>query len=298
MKRISFFILLLSVLTSLAHAQSGWTQAQNEGYFKLNQSLIRAGQFYNPNGDLIDITTTSVYSSVLYGEYGLNDRLTALVNAQLFVRSTINNLESTVDGFVIPGDEFGGLGEIQLGLKYGLISSGPIVLAASGQVKLPSGENVGGNTELLQSGDGAWGAIGMLHASHSFYPKPLYANLSAGYQWRGTADIPYTSGLVTVNYDDAFVWAGELGWTPNEHWVLALKWTQVQPLGTDSGEGATGSSSIFGNRLTYFAIIPELNYFISKSWGASASVGGVLFARNILAAPSLNLGVFYQLKNP
>lgn len=280
----------------MMQAQSGWTQNQNAGYFKLNQSVIRAGQFFNPDGDLIDITTTSVYSTVLYGEYGLTDRLTALLNAQLFVRSTINKLESRVDGTVIPGDEFNGLGEIQLGLKYGIIKSGPIVLAASAQLKLPTGENVGGDTELLQSGDGAWGAIGMIHASHSFYPQPFYASLSVGYQWRGPADLEYSSGLVNVDYDDAFVWSGEVGWTPNEKWALALKWSQVQPFEADASEGVTGSSSIFGNRITYFAIIPEVNYTM-QNWGVSASAGGVFFARNILAAPSFNLGVFFLL-NP
>ena len=294
MKRILFFALLIFGLLPNINAQSAWTQKQNAGYFKLNQSAIRASQFFNPDGNLIDITTTSVYSTVLYGEYGLNDRLTALLNAQLFVRSTINDLESRVDGAVIPGDEFNGLGEIQLGLKYGLITSGPIVLAASGQVKLPTGENVGGNSELLQTGDGAWGALGMLHASHSFYPQPFYASLSVGYQWRGTADLEYSSGLLTVDYDDAFVWSGEVGWTPTEKWALALKWAQVQPFGSGASEGVTGSSSIFGNRITYFAVIPEVNYTMGN-WGVSASAGGVLFAKNILAAPSFNFGVFALL---
>ena len=173
MKRLLLFVLFTLIAMPLVQSQSGWTQNQNAGYFKLNQSAIRADQFFNPDGNLIDITTTSVYSTVFYGEYGLNDRLTALLNAQLFVRSTINELESRVDGAVIPGDEFNSLGEIQLGLKYGIVDSGPVVLAASTQLKLPSGKNVGGNTELLQSGDGAWGAIGMLHASHSFYPQAL-----------------------------------------------------------------------------------------------------------------------------
>jgi hypothetical protein len=294
MKRILIFIVFTFSLVSLVQAQSAWTQAKNAGYFKLNQSAIRASQFFNPEGNLIDITTTSVYSTALYGEYGINDRLTALVNAQLFVRSTINNLESTVNGFVIPGDEFNGLGEIQLGAKYGIIKNGPIVLAASAQLKLPSGRNVGGTSELLQTGDGAWGTLAMLHASHSFYPKPFYASLSIGYQWRGTADLNYSSGLLTVDYDDAFVWSGELGWTPNKKWAIALKWTQVQPFGPDVSEGVTGSSSIFGNRLAYFAIIPEVNY-IMGNWGVSTSAGGVLFARNILGAPSFNLGVFFVL---
>ncbi|MEO0338451.1 MAG: hypothetical protein AAF242_04480 [Bacteroidota bacterium] len=294
MKKILFFILFISALLPQVQSQSAWTQAQNSGYFKLSQSSIRADQFFNPAGDLIDITTTSVYSTVFYGEFGLNDRLTALLNAQLFVRGTINELESRVDGAVIPGDEFNGLGEIQLGLKYGLVQSGPIILAASAQVKLPTGENVGGNTELLQTGDGAWGALGMLHASHSFYPKPFYASLSVGYQWRGTADLDYSSGLLTVDYDDAFVWSGEVGWTPNEKWALALKWSQVQPFGEDVSEGVTGSSSIFGNRIAYFAFIPEVNYTMGN-WGFSASAGGVFFAENILAAPSFNFGAFLTI---
>jgi hypothetical protein len=293
MKRILFALFTLALGIQL-QAQSAWTQKQNAGYFKLSQSMIRADQFFNPNGDLIDITTTSVYSTVFYGEYGINDRLTALVNAPLFVRSTINDLESNIDGTVIPGDEFNGLGDIQLGLKYGVITSGPVVLAASGQVKLPTGENVGGDTELLQSGDGAWGALGMIHASHSFYPRPFYASLSVGYQWRGTADLDYSSGPLTVDYDDAFVWSGELGWTPNKNWAVALKWTQVQPFGEDVTEGVTGGSSIFGNRIAYFAITPEVNYAVGN-WGFSAAAGGVFSAKNILAAPNFSLGVFFVL---
>jgi len=288
-------LVCLGLVQGSLWAQSGWTQPEGSGYFKLTQSAIRANSFFNPNGDQIDITTTSVYSTVLYGEYGLSPRLTALLNAPLFVRGTINELESTVDGFIIPGDEFNGIGDIQLGLKYGLITEGPIVLAISGQAKLPSGDPVGGDTELLQTGDGAWGALAMVHASHSFYPAPFYANLSVGYQWRGTADLEYSTGPLSVDYDDAFTWGGELGWIPNPNWAVALKWSQVQPFEEGSGEGVTGNSSIFGNRVTYFAIIPEINYITDAKFGISASIGGVFSAKNILAAPSYNLGVFYLL---
>jgi len=295
MKNIISCVVYVCMIIHILPAQSGWTQAQGSGYFKLNQSAIRAGQFFNPEGETIDITTTSVYSTVFYGEYGLTNRFTALVNAQLFIRSTINDLESRADGFIIPGDELNSIGEIQLGLKYGILQKGPVILAASGLIKLPSGESVGGATELLQTGDGAWGALGMLHASHSFYPQPFYTNLSIGYQWRGTADLDYSTGTQTVDYDDAFVWGGEIGWTPNTSWAIALKWTQVQPPENESAEGLTGNSSIFGNRLTYFSVIPEVNYILPSKWGISASVGGVLFAKNILAAPSYNLGIFYLL---
>ncbi len=286
-----FFSLIVSL-----HAQSGWTPPRGEGYFKLSQSMIRAGQFFNPDGDLIAITTTSIYTTSLYGEYGITDRLTAVLSAPVFVRSTINKRESSVDGFVIPGDEFNGLGDIAFGGRYGLIHRGPVVLSASALLKLPSGENAGGQSELLQSGDGAWGLTAMLHASHSFYPAPLYATLSAGYQWRGNATLDYSSGPLEINYDDAFRAGGEFGWTPGDHWQFALKMDLVLALRNGSSGGVTGSSSIFGNRITYLSLIPEANYIIGTHFGLSASVGTVLLAQNILAAPSFNAGFFYLLK--
>ena len=289
-----FFLLLFAL--HAAQAQSGWTQVKGAGFFKLSEGFIRAGAFFNPEGEVIDITTTSVYRTNLYAEFGISDRFTVLLDAPVFVRNTINDLESTADGFVIPGDEFNGIGDIQLGLQYGIVREKKIVLSASGKLKFPTGENVGGSSELLQTGDGAWGFTGMLHASHSFYPKPFYATLSAGYQWRGTASLEYSSGTEEVDYDDAFRWGGEVGWTPGDHWRLALKIDQVIALENGTGGGITGGSSIFGNRISYFGITPELSYLFGNGWGIAASVGTVAAAKNILAAPDFNLGLVYLLR--
>ena len=293
----TFIVILTLVLTgSAVVAQSGWTQPRNSGYFKLSQNFVRAGSFFNPDGDIIDITTTSVYVTGVYGEYGFTDRLTGVINAPLFVRSTINDKESTVDGTIIPGDEFNGIGDISLGVEYGLIHGKPSVLAISGMVKLPTGENVGGNSELLQSGDGAWGFTALLQGSHSFYPKPFYVSLHAGYQWRGVADLEYSAGTETVNYDDAARWGFELGWTPDVHWLVALKIANVIALGNGTGGGVTGGSSMFGNSISYFGITPEVTYFLDNGIGFSFSIGMAAFAKNILAAPSFNVGVVYVVR--
>lgn len=288
-------ILACTFLFASVRAQSGWTQAPGEGYFKLAQNGIRAGAFYNPIGEVVDITTTSVYTTLAYGELGLTPRLTALANAPLFVRSTLNRRESRVDGHVIPGDESNGLGDIQLGLKYGLITKGPIVLAVSGVAKLPTGSPVGGSSELLQTGDGAWGFLSMVHASHSFYPSPFYASVSAGYNWRGTATLDYSTGSQTVDYDDGMRWGAELGWTPGDHWQVGIKLDHLMAIETSNGNGVTGSSSVFGNRVSYLALTPEVNYRLASGLGFSAAAAGVVYARNILAAPGFTLGAFYVL---
>lgn len=276
--------------------QTAWTHPKGEGYFKLSQNFIIAGSFFNPNGEVIDITTTSVYVTGVYGEYGVSEGLTAMINAPVFVRSTINNKESTVDGFVIPGDEFNGIGDIWLGLKYGIVRNKPVVFAVSGQVKFPTGENVGGNSELLQSGDGAWGALGLAHVSYSFYPTPVYVSLYAGYQFRGEADLVYSSGTDRVNYDDAVRWGVEAGWSPSDNWQIALKVDNVVAAENGSGGGITGGSSIFGNRISYLAITPEVAYIFNNGLGVSVGVGTAAWGRNILAAPNFNAGVFYLLK--
>ena len=50
--------------------------SQGKGYFKLNEQLIRSDSYFQPSGDKVDITDQSRYTTSLYGEFGLVDRLT------------------------------------------------------------------------------------------------------------------------------------------------------------------------------------------------------------------------------
>ncbi len=281
-------------LSTSATGQTAWTKPKGEGYFKLGQNIIRAQSFFNPEGNTVDITTTSIFQTVVYGEYGLTDRLTAIINAPVFIRSTINNLESTANGGVIPGDEFQGFGDLQFGLKWGLIQDKSIVWSVSAEVKTPIGENVGGRTELLQTGDGAWGMMLMTDASRSFYPTPIYVSLGVGYNWRGNATLNYSSGSEDLNYSDGVRWRAEVGYTPGR-FLLALKVDHLIALQNGDVGGPNGSSSLFGNNITYLALTPEVNYTVFENFGLSASVGTVLAAENILAAPNWQVGIFYLL---
>jgi hypothetical protein len=289
----SILILTYTLISTSLIAGGGWAHKKGKGYFKLSQSAIRAGQYFNPNGDLIDITTTSVYMTILYGEYGISDRFTGLISAPLFVRSTINNRQSSINDVVIPGDSFNGFGDLELGIKYGIIQDGPVVLAATLVLHFPTGDNVGGETELLQTGDGAFSQMIALEASHSFYPNPFYVTLSTAFNHRGTTTYSYRLGDDEVNYSDEFRWGGEFGWTPGSHWLINLKWLQVISLNNGNNGGETGSSSIFGNNVEYFSITPEANYIFANKLGISAAVGAALSGRNILASPNFSLGMFY-----
>ncbi len=257
--------------------------------------MVRAQEFFNPDGEITDITTTSVYQTMFYGEYGLADRLTLILDIPLVVRSTINNLESTVTGAIIPGDEFTGFGDVKLGLRYGLVTQGPAIWSVSAKLKTPTGDPVGGNSELLQSGDGAWGVDLMTDVSHSFYPKPLYISGGAGVNLRGTAELEYSTGSESIKYSDGVRWRAEFGYTP-KNWLLALKLNHLIALKNGDAGGPNGSTSLFGNNVTYLAITPEVAYGFTDNLGVSLSAGFVAYAENILAAPNIILGVYYDLK--
>ncbi len=208
MRTLSFILPVLFFSVSLT-AQSGWTQPQGAGFFKLNQSALRAGDLYNLEGKIIDITTTSVYISSIYAEYGFSDRITGIAYVPFFVRSTLNRRESRATGFVEPGDQINGFGDPLIGLRVGILDKGPIVLSADAMVGIPLGENVGGDTELLQTGDGEFNQLVRLSASRSFPSASLYGTLTVGFNNRTTADFDFSSGaLEDAEFSDEVHWGG------------------------------------------------------------------------------------------
>ncbi len=297
MKKLILVFISTILSFSASIAQGAWPQAKNEGYFKLNQSGIVADQLYALNGDIIDNRTTSVYISSLYGEYGISPRLTGVVYVPFFVRTFINEQESTINGGINPGDELNAFGDPQIGVKYAIINDGPIRLAADFILGLPFGEHVGGDSEILQSGDGEFNQQIRLIASTSFANGKAYATLLAGFNNRTTADFEYSSGTIEgATFNDEIHFGGEFGWFASKKLLVALKLYNITPLEKD-GALSNMNSSLFGNNVGFFAITPEINYFITPNFGASVSIGGAVSGQNILAAPNYAFGVYYLLKD-
>lgn len=274
-------------------AGGGWPQPKGGGFFKLNQTYLTADEYFTASGAHAPTARFSVYSTSLYGEYGITSRLTGLLYAPFFVGTTVK--ETLLNGFLIPDDALSGIGDIEIGLKYNLINKGPIILSASILLDFPLGENAGGKLEVLQTGDGEFNQQFQLDASHSFYPAPFYTTLSAGFNNRTVATFDYIfSSSQKVRFSDEFYWGGEIGWTPGKHWVVALKWLHLNSLQNGDMGANTGSSSLFSNNVEYFSITPEIGYRFDENWGISGSIGAGPGSRNILAAPNFAFGFYYK----
>lgn len=278
--RFLYFFLFTS---SLAHAGGGWPQARRTGYFKMSQNSIVASNIYAGNGMITPLTpSVGIYTTSLYGEYGLTDRLTVMVYAPVFVRVVKNELRFRQSGKVESGDYLNSFGDLDISLKFGLLSNKPIVLSLSLLLGLPLGNSAGGKEGVLQTGDGEFNQMLRVDASHSFYPQPFYVSAYAGVNNR------------TNNFSDEMRIGAEVGYTLRTKCTVIAKLDVVQSF--FNGSESVPNNGIFSNNTEYIAPQLELAYAIKENWGLSLSVGVALGARNILAAPNMGAGIYFKTK--
>jgi hypothetical protein len=280
-RRAVIFFSLLFLNASQLQAGGGWSNKKGTGFFKLSEYVIRSDDFYTPEGDIIPITTVSLYSSSIYGEYGVTDRLTAIMHFPFFVRSTINNVEFNQSGTFLPGDEVNSVGDALVGLKYGFFQDRKIVLATSLLFGLAFGEDEGGEGGILQTGDGEYNQMIRIDASHSFYPFPAYTTLTVGFNNR------------TRNFSDEIHYGFEFGYTVKK-WLLTGRIYGVETLRNGDPEGSTGNG-IFSNNTVYLSLFPGVSYHFNEKLGVQFEAGFAARGQRILASPSYELGIFFKL---
>lgn len=276
----ALLIIAFTFSLSFSFGQSAWNKKQGESFVKLAQTAIVSDQFYDANGDIQSITTTGVYITSLYGEYGISDKITGLVYFPFFFRNTLNEQFLVNSGATIPGDELNSIGDSFIGASYALKQDGPFVLNTSLILGLPIGETSGGDTQLLQSGDGEFNQLIKLNAGYSFYPLPIYASATIGFNNR------------TNDFSDEFHFSAEAGYTFKEKLTVAFKIYNL--ISFKNGEAATSQNGIFANNTEYFAFGPEVSYTFKNTFGVTANMQGALSGQNILASPSYSFGAFYK----
>ena len=279
-KLIITSLLLLSTFT-LVLAGGGWTKKKKRMFIKLNQFALFGDRYYNPEGSVIDIRPgIALYSTSIYAEYGITDRLTGIVYLPFFSRSIKNKLVTLHDE-VLPGDELNSLGDTDISLKYGIIQNKPIVLSASLTLGLPLGVSAGGSTNSLSTGDGEFNQMISLEASHSFYPLNLYVSTLVSLNNR------------TKNLSDEFRYGLEVGYTYKS--LIGI----VRLYGVDSfmngDEVIDPVQGIFSNNLEYTSIAYEAAYNLSKKVGLSGSIVTAISGKRVLANPSYSFGIYMNL---
>ena len=281
-KSIVYFCLLFLFLSSAKQVGAGaWTQKRGQGFYKLSFGLIRADQFYDEDGNKVDITTLGDYTTIFYGEYGLYDRFTLILNVP-FKRTTLNKQVDN-SGSICPscfsGDSKTGIADSDLGVRFGLLQGGSSVMSAELILGLPIGDNSQPNG--LLTGDGEFNQLLKAQFGHSFYPLPMYFSAEFGFNNR------------TKGYSDEWRYAAELGYTFNDKFLVSFKFRGVES--RKNGNAVTvGAGGLFASDQSYLSYGPEISYLINEKFGISAGIESATQAENVLSAPAFSFGIFIK----
>ena len=243
---------------------------------------------YTDQGLIDPNITTGIFNTNFYGEYGLTDRLTAITYVPFFARAFNNNQVSATTGeILLPGEAINSIGDIDIGLKYGLTRPGsPVAVSATLMLGLPSGQSIGGSQGNLQTGDGEFNQLLRVDAGHGWASGStnFFVNAYTGFNNR------------TEGFSDEFRYGleGGAGFKQGKLWLIG-RLDAVRSLrnGLNSGE-VINTTSIFANNTEYVSIGGEVAYYLTPEFGVSAGMAGAVSGRIILAAPSYNVGVFWD----
>jgi len=257
-----------------------WPQPLYGGFFKLDFTSIRADQFFSPNGDVIPLRTLGNYTSSIYGEFGFTDRLTGIAYVPFYVRNTLNRTEGRQSGQILEeGVSNDAFGDVNVGVKYGLIVNKPVVLSASLTLGLPTGD--ADNPDGLLTGDGEFNQLVQLEAG------------TGRQSWWASAGVGFNNR--TNGFSDEFRYDLEFGVKLlNDRLLAIMKINGIESF--QNGDAAESGNGLFSNNMEFLAFNPEVSYLFSESWGATLRFGGAVSGQNVLAAPALSAGVFYNLR--
>ncbi len=121
---------LLFIFEIQAQAQNGWTREAKGIYAQFSLSNFSSKDYYSTEGQLFNSGGTFNSKGLLfYGEYGITNRFTAVLNLPLLMLNSFNTTETVA-----------GIGSAKLGLKYGLSKKIPISLQVD--FDIPTGNGI------------------------------------------------------------------------------------------------------------------------------------------------------------
>ncbi len=288
MKNLAIIAIIMLGLTSSVFGGGPWPQPKGNGYFKLSEWWTVFDQHYTDTGNIDPNVTTGIFNTAFYGEYGITNRLTTTINANLLSRNYMNNLKSqTTQEVIVPGEAINTFGDVDLGIKYGLTKQGQLPLSISLILGIPTGKTNAGSFGNLATGDGEFNQILQIDTGFGF---KIGKNISA-----------YASGYAAINnrtkeFSEEFRYGIEagIGLLKNRVW-LTSKLNVVESFKNGATAETVTSTSIFANNTEFSSIAFEANIYVTKNIGVSLGTAGAMRGEIIAAAPSYSIGVFYDM---
>lgn len=291
MRQVKYYltILLLHGLFLQSLWAGGWPQPKGKGYFKLSEWWMIADKHYTDTGLKDPNITSGLFTTSLYAEYGLSNRITGIVYFPVFSRNYFNNQISGTTGETLKsGEAINSIGDPNVGVKIGLTPADRgIVLSSILTLGLPLGESAGGVDGALQTGDGEFNQMLQMELGFGLGSgsSPSYGKVTSGFNNR------------TKGFSDEFRLHVELGKNlfNNRVWLIGrLNMIESLKNGKDASQVIT--SGIFANNTEVTSLQVEANYYITETLGISASISSPLRGEITYAANAYEVGFFVDMK--
>ena len=272
LKKIVLLLTIPMLVYSSANA-GGWPQSKGGGFAKLDVYMINAGSVFDDDGESVDIPDYSFLSTNLYMEGGITESLTGIIYLPVYVSSESDPI------FGSEQITTSGIGDLDIGVRYGLIRRDRWVLSGVLLLGIPTGSAE--EDELLWTGDGEFNQLVKAEAGLSI-TESIYGVAGAGYNFR------------SEGFSDEFHFDTEIGIGLLDNRVFAaLKF--FGRLSMDNGDDDVfGGYGMFSNNTGFVSYGPEITYISKKGLGISFNTFGASYGRNLLAAPSFSIGIVYK----
>jgi protein XagA len=257
----------------------GWPMPKGGYFLKLSEWWMVSDKHFDSEGHIqSNLLEYGYYATTLSGEYGLGKRTTVSIQFPV-----INYAYSVLTSAQVKQSILK-TGDVEVGLKYGLITDQPIALSASLILGLPVGYN---DNDALITGDSEFNQLIRLDASKdfSFVKSNAWLNVYSGFNHR--------SG----DFTDELHYGIESGIDfSNDILAIVVRLQGIDALGVLKTNSHVNPQSLFSNNKEYLSVTPELTYHISSMWGITIGAGIPLKGKNIFADPSFSVGIFNHNK--
>jgi hypothetical protein len=274
---IKVVILLISFS---AFSQSPWTQKKGKFYTQVSFTTI-------PNYDTLfgdpDYSNFGEYSDntiQFFGEYGLSDKTSLVVNLPLKLIS-INNFEDPrIDCFNC-GKDFNNtsLGNIEIGLKHNFYKKDWLL---SGQFSIEANTSSYDAVSGIRTGYDAWSFTPLLLAGKGFGKSYIQTFIGAN--------------IRTNDYSSNFKIGGEYGRKVGKKiWIIGFLDIVKSLENGDIVLPATNQyTGLYVNDQEYGSFGFKGIYEINNKIGVNTGFGGAFFGNNVAKQAALTFGVYHK----
>jgi hypothetical protein len=272
MKNLYTIIAILS--SSLLFAQSPWTQEKGKFYTQFsfttiaNYDEVFGDPDYQTDREITDNTLQ------LYGEYGISNKTTLIVNLPVKFISTGDAVNGNA---FITEDSTSAFGNVSVGLRHQFYNKKWVI---SGQLTIEANTGTFEAASGIRTGQDAWSFTPTINIGRSF--DKFYVQAFTGVD------------LKTNDYSTNFKIGGEIG-TKVHSKIWLIGFVDIVSSFNDGDVNlplSNAATALYVNNQEYGAFGLKAVGEINKSFGGILSFGGAFSGNNVAKQAAISVGLY------